>query len=237
MGGVTYAFDYKDSLPGGGYHQYDNLVGPGNRGNVMFFISEYMRVNVVPSFSGGSAIPPVAGGSYRIPSRDNVMYCPANDTNLPEDNFPFGSQWYPDYLLRGFGTLNADGFGDVVGYPSYGTLSLTQGGAKKTLLQDMIYLPGVPLAFQNHYTKFNNHFANNEPTGGNVTAADGSVAFIPANDFFRPVDFNRVAAPFGYYSSMWGFPPSSGFAPSTATVAQPNGITTNTNENYRIMGY
>ena len=36
IGGASYADDFKGRLPGGGYHQHDNFVGPGNRGNVMY---------------------------------------------------------------------------------------------------------------------------------------------------------------------------------------------------------
>ena len=240
IGGVSYAGDFKNRLPGGGYHQYDNLVGQQNRGNVLYLASEYLRVPVEPSFSPtGAPLPPVAGQSYRIPNRDNVMYCPANDRNLPEPNFPFGSQWYPDYMLRGFGALNANGFGDVIGYPKYDIASMSYQGARKTLLQDMIYLPGTPTipAFADHYRKFNNHFAGDVPTGGNVTGTDTSVAFIAADQFFTPLDGDRPAAPLGYISVLWGFDLNSSFIPGTLHAGREDGSFEGSTALYSVFGY
>ncbi len=238
IGGASYAGDFKGRLPGGGYHQYDNFVGPGNRGNVMYLASEYLHVPVEPTFTPpGAPLPPVAGQSYRIPNRDNVMYCPANDQNVPQDTFPFGSQWYPDYMLRGFGVLNANGFGDVIGYPEYDQMSLSYQGARKTLLQDMIYLPGTPTVFPDHYRKFNNHMAADVPAGGNVTAADTSVAFVPADQFFTPLDMARPAAPLGYISALWGFNLNSSFIPGTVHVGRADGSFEGSAAMYSAFGY
>ena len=244
MGVHAYATDHKDHLAGGGYHQYDNLVGQTNRGNTMYFISNYVGVTVEPTYGPGSSpMPPEAGASYRIPSRDNAMYCPANTGNVPEDAFPFGSQWRPDYMLRGFGTLDAStagGFNRILGYPRLDAIATGFRGFPVNLLQDMIYLPGSPTVFPEHERKFTNHWAGTRAGGGNVTAADGSVGWVDGDRFTNPLDDDRVAAPLGYVTAFWGFPvlsdPTLPFN-GQLTVALPDGTFENSQAAFRGLGY
>lgn len=243
LGAFAYAVDHKERLAGGGYHQYDNLIGQDNRGNVFSFIRTYLEVSVEPTWSPTSSpIPPRGGSSYRIPDRNNVMFCPSNAENLPEDAFPFGSQWRPDYMLRGFGTLNASssgGFSATLGFPRLDAMGLGLGGSKINLLQDMIYLPGTPSSFPEYERRFTNHWSAGEAAGGSVTASDGSVVWVPAEDFGNPLDSNRVATPLGYVSAYWGFPrdeSNPAFA-GKVTAAMGDGSLALSAEAFRGLGY
>ncbi|MBS3764517.1 MAG: DUF1559 domain-containing protein, partial [Planctomycetes bacterium] len=218
LGGTMYANDWNGLLPGGGYDWYRNLVGERNRGNVIFFFSDYLSVPIVGNPDPQSIQP---GNSYSLATRNCVVYCPSNRGNRPRSNKYASSEWSPDMMLRGFGTVDGQDWWLGFGYPSLGKMARSRNGYKKTLIQDMIYLQECP-SFPDYYERYNNHWQGGEPAGGNVATADGGVKWVPASEFVPHSDSNARDHPANYWNIHFGYHKAAlGKPPPTIRVRVP----------------
>jgi prepilin-type N-terminal cleavage/methylation domain-containing protein len=243
LGGSVYAGDWDGYLPGGGYDWYRNLVGEKNRGNVMFFYADYLAVPVL-TYPGGVRVSGsdqiVAGQAYKIGGRNNVLYCPSNAGNRPDPSIYASSEWNPDYILRGFGAVNAPDGTIGFGHPRLEKLADTHNGYPKTLIHDMVFLLPGPPSFPTYLAKYNNHQDGGVPAGGNVTFGDGSTRWHRASEFAIPSDTNMNSVPRGAWNASLGYRDPALGVPQGGTlrVYGPNGqYNANSVAWARIMGY
>mgnify|MGYP001809863003 CR=1 FL=1 len=193
----AYACDYRGYLGGG------TMIGAGtggyridaNQGNVLHFFGVYLDVPLYyrnattvgkPATLNGQVVAPselvadvAATGAYALGNLASrgVLQCPGNTdadgTRLSYALYGFASVWY---------TQVAPG-----GYPRMERMATRYHGYPKVFSMDSLYLIEATEAYAAYrYGSANNH-SSRDPQGANVTAGDGSIDWVGAEECAMPL--------------------------------------------------
>ena len=240
VAGVCYADDYDGFLPGGGYDWYRNMIGECNRDNVCYFLAAYCSMPMKNSagvlVTDNSQIH--AGVRHDIAEHRGIAYCPSNTRNGPDPNIYDSCAWNPDIHMRGFGTICGDTWWLGFGHPRLERAFPDYQGYPKTILQDMIYTPGMPCSWPDREQKLSNHLGVGHAAGGNITWGDGSIEWLELAKFVDSGDCNQVAFPRDAWNTIFGYSGSGWWGSSgVLRVIAPGGVYQQSNAMAKVMGY
>ena len=186
-----YAMDYKDSLPPLGFPA---LWGMGTTGYiysepansaVRYWLRDYCKVSLGMG----------ANNSGLFLNRKSIIFCPAMTIvdAISDDDW----RHHSGYALRAFGWFGAN---PVTGNLDYGSSRAFAATATEPAGPKVFFMDNIYGSVTTHLDNGNNH----QFEGGNVTAGDGSVKWIPISQMMMDA-VNSSMVPLGYYSPT-GYP-------------------------------
>ncbi|OPZ28742.1 MAG: hypothetical protein BWZ02_01205 [Lentisphaerae bacterium ADurb.BinA184] len=219
-GAALYANDYDGYLAGRGQLEGGTHVGR-NQGNFFFFANEYFGLRVAylgTELTAASAWPWPDGGEgwTFLNGRRGVFACPSSRTR--ELTGYSSAPRILDYWITGMATCGYHNYDYTTytlaySFPRMDAVAEPGDDGPKTFNIDNLYLWHLTDHREWLYTHANNHVPG-APQGANVTAGDGSVAWVPLARMYAAVAWGSGAiipghenrgAPLGYYTQYWGY--------------------------------